>query len=348
MHALKKWVFAQSVVATAAAAGSLALMLCAAQAQDKTSGTAAYIMKISTPTINDVPDTYARNLGSALERDSGGRIKVEVYPASQLGSIPRQIEGTQFGAIQCEVLPPEFFVGIDERFEVMATPGLVDSLQQGQKVAADPEVLKLMLSLGANKGLHGVGMFMAEPSLVVSKAPIRHLADFKGKKIRIFASQFQSVAFERLGVTPVAMTLGDVLPAIQQGTIDGAVTGLGPVTHMHYIDAAKYVTVTNQPAIFLIVELNRKWYELLPKDLQQIVDKDAQAESVAINAFAIEHRKKADTEWVASGGELIKLSPDEQSMLMKILTSVGQDVSKTKPALTAAYEVVTDAAQRLR
>ena len=64
MHALKKWVFAHSVVATAAAAGSLALMLCAAQAQDKTSGTAAYVMKISTPTINDVPDTYARNLGS--------------------------------------------------------------------------------------------------------------------------------------------------------------------------------------------------------------------------------------------------------------------------------------------
>jgi hypothetical protein len=82
--------------------------------------------------------------------------------------------------------------------------------------------------------------------------------------------------------------------------------------------------------------------------LQQIVDKDAQAQSLAINAFAIEHRKKADAEWVASGGEMIKLSPDEQSTLMKILKSVGQDVSKTKPALAAAYEVVTDAAQRLR
>jgi hypothetical protein len=45
---------------------------------------------------------------------------------------------------------------------------------------------------------------------------------------------------------------------------------------------------------------------------------------------------------------MIKLSPDEQSTLMKILKSVGQDVSKTKPALAAAYEVVTDAAQRLR
>ena len=62
---------------------------------------------------------------AAVERDSGGRIKSEVYPASQLGSIPRQIEGVQFGAIQAAVIPPEFFVGIDERFEVMAAPGLV-------------------------------------------------------------------------------------------------------------------------------------------------------------------------------------------------------------------------------
>ena len=103
----------------------------AAQAQDKT-----YEMKISTPTINDIPDTFARNFLAAVEKDSGGRIKGEVYPASQLGSIPRQIEGTQFGSIQCEVVPPEFMVGIDPRFELMAAPGLVDSLAQGQKVAA--------------------------------------------------------------------------------------------------------------------------------------------------------------------------------------------------------------------
>src|SRR4029077_18284265 len=134
---------------------SLPLLPHAAAAQDKAGG-GTYVMKISTPTINDVPDTYARNFGASVERDSGGRIKVEVYPASQLGSIPRQIEGTQFGAIQCEGVPPEFFVGVDGLFEVMPAPGLVDSLPHGQKVAADPAVLKLMLSLGADKGLHGV------------------------------------------------------------------------------------------------------------------------------------------------------------------------------------------------
>src|ERR1700728_277342 len=101
---------------------SLALPAGAARAQQQ-----PYVMKISTPTIHDIPDTFARNFGAALEKDSGGRIKVEVYPASQLGSIPRQIEGTQFGSIQMEVVPPEFMVGIDERFEMMAAPGLADS-----------------------------------------------------------------------------------------------------------------------------------------------------------------------------------------------------------------------------
>jgi TRAP-type transport system periplasmic protein len=343
MHFTKCGVLAGAAGAAGTLVLSLTLTLNVARAQDKT-----FLMKISTPTINDVPDTFARNYGAALEKNSGGRIKVEVYPASQLGSIPRQIEGTQFGAIQCEVVPPDFMVGLDERFEVLAAPGLVDSQQHGQRLAADPTVLNLMLGLGASKGLHGVGLFMAEPSSLASRTAVRHLSDFKGKKIRIFASQFQSVAFERLGATPVAMTLGDVLPALQQGAIDAAVTGIGPVTHMHFIDVVKYDTLTNQPAIFIIVELNRKWYDSLPKDLQQIVEKDAAEQSVAINPFAIDFRKKSEATWTSSGGELITLPANEQAEMMKALSSVGADVSKSKPALAAAYKVVTDAAQRTR
>jgi TRAP-type C4-dicarboxylate transport system substrate-binding protein len=224
----------------------------------------------------------------------------------------------------------------------------VDSLAHGQRMAADPAVLKLMLGLGANKGLHGVGMFMAEPSDIIAKEPIRHLADFKGKKLRTFASQFQSEAWSRLGVTPVAMTLGDVLPALQQGAIDGAVAGMGPFTHMHFNDAAKYVTMTNQPAIFLIAEVSQKWYDSLPKDLQQIVDNDGFTQSVAIDPIATAFRKKAETVWTGGGGESIELPPDEQSSMMKTLLSVGADVSKSKPGLEAAYKVVTDAAVRLR
>ena len=142
------------------------------------------------------------------------------------------------------------------------------------------------------------------------------------------------------------MSLGDVLPAIQQGTIDGAVTGMGPIAHMHFVDAAKYVTMTNQPSIFLIVEVNKKWYESLPKDLQQIVDRDGAEQSVAIVPTAASFRAKAEQSYAASGGEEIKLSPDDQATFLKTISSVGPDVSKASPQLAEGYKIVTEAAAR--
>ena len=345
MQSGNRAIFARAAGAAGASILTLALALTfgAAQAQDKT-----FVMKVTLPTINDAPHQFAKDFAAAVEKDSGGRIKGEVYPASQLGSIPRQIEGVQFGAIQVADVPPEFFVGVDERFEVMAAPGLVDSIEHGQRVAADPAVRKLMFGLGAQKGLHGVGLMIAQPSCVISKTPIRHLADFKGKKIRIFASQFQSTAFDRLGATPVAMTLGDVLPALQQGAIDGSVAGIGPFVHLHFVDAAKYVTETNTPAIFLILEVSQKWYDSLPKDLQEIVDRDGAAVSKSIEPVALKMYQEQRKAWTDSGGELISLPREEQAEMMRMLSSVGDDVSKTKPAVREAYQIVTDAAKRTR
>jgi TRAP-type transport system periplasmic protein len=305
MNSMRRDFIAQGLATAGTIVMAMTLTLTTGRAQDKT-----YVMKFTLPTLNDPSYQFTKNYAAAIERDSAGRIKTEIYPASQLGSIPRQIEGTQFGAIQCAVIPPEFFVGVDERFEVMAAPGLADSMEHAQRLAADPAVLKLMLGLGAAKGLHGVGLFMNAPSSLIAKAPIRHLADLKGKKIRIFASQFQTVALERLGATPVAMTLGDVLPAIQQGAIDGAVGGIVVFTPMHFQDAAKYVTETGQPTVFVIVEISRKWYDALPADLQKIVDTNAAQGATAINPQAIEivnkarrldgYRRRADKP--ASGG----------------------------------------------
>jgi TRAP-type C4-dicarboxylate transport system substrate-binding protein len=319
------------------------LTIGAASAQDKT-----YTMKMTMPTLNDPSYFFAKAYAAALEKDSGGRIKPQIFPASQLGSIPRQIEGTQFGAIQCALIPPEFFVGVDERFELMAAPGLVDSMAHGQRLAADPALQKLMLGLGANKGLHGVALFMNAPSSVIAKAAIRHLADFKGKKIRVLASPFQEQPIARLGATPVAMTLGDVVPAMQQGTIDGAVGGIVVWTPMHFNDAAKYVTETGQPAVYVVVEISKTWYDSLPADLQKIIDQDAAAEQAAIIPTAAEIVNKARKGWTDNGGELISLPADEQADLMKIFSGAVADVVKTKPAIADAYKVVTEAAQRTK
>ena len=343
MNSMRRDFIAQGLATAGTIVMAMTLTLTMGRAQDKT-----YVMKFTLPTLNDPSYQFTKSYAAAIERDSAGRIKTEIYPASQLGSIPRQIEGTQFGAIQCAVIPPEFFVGVDERFEVMAAPGLADSMEHAQRLAADPAVLKLMLGLGAEKGLHGVGLFMNAPSSLIAKAPIRHLTDLKGKKIRIFASQFQTVALERLGATPVAMTLGDVLPAIQQGAIDGAVGGIVVFTPMHFQDAAKYVTETGQPTVFVIVEISKKWYDALPADLQKIVDTNAAQGATAINPAAIEIVNNARKGWMDTGGELISLPPEEQAAMMKTLSGVGADVSKAKPALSEAYKIVTDAAQRTR
>jgi TRAP-type C4-dicarboxylate transport system substrate-binding protein len=334
-------------VATCAGAAvfvlSFALTFTARAADDKT-----FVMKVSLSTLNDVPHQFASDFAAAVERDSAGRIKAEIYPASQLGSIQQQIEGLQFGAIQVTVIPPEFFVGIDERFEVLAAPGLVTSIADGQRLAADPAVRNLMLGLGTGKGLHGAGLFMATPSSVIARTPIRHLVDFKGKKIRIFSSQFQSVAMQRLGAIPKPMTLADVLPALQDNALDGAIASVAIFNAMHYQGVAKYVTETGQPATFIIVEISEKWYESLPVDLQQIVDKDAAAEAVTISPQAIKINDQARKAWTDAGGELISLPPDEQASMLKILANVGDEVSNAKPQIGAAYQIVTEAAQRLR
>jgi C4-dicarboxylate-binding protein DctP len=139
--------------------------------------------------------------------------------------------------------------------------------------------------------------------------------------------------------------LGDVLPALQDNAIDGAVASIAIFDAMRFSDVAKYVTETGQPATFITVEINKKWYDSLPADLQRLLDKDATAESVAINPQAIEINDRARAAWRDNGGELISLPPDEQSAMLKIVAGVGDEVSNAKPQLAAAYKMVTDAAR---
>src|ERR1041384_2935851 len=128
-----------------------------------------FVMKLGVATINDTQHEWLRRFVAAVEKASGGRIKGEIYPASQLGPIPRMIEGVQFGSIQLWMGPPEFLVGVDARYEALSAPGLMNSFEQMVKVLYDPAVEKMMFGLGANKGLEGVGFAPIGPSSIISK-----------------------------------------------------------------------------------------------------------------------------------------------------------------------------------
>src|SRR5262245_39943211 len=150
-----------------------------------------FVMKLTTATINDTQHEWLKRFVAAVEKDSGGRIKGEIYPASQLGPIPRQIEGVQFGSIQNWIGPPEFLVGVDVRYEALSAPGLFTSTDQAVKVINDPPVRDLFFGLGASKGLEGIAFVPIGPSSIATKKEVRRLAEFKGAKIRVLASPFQ-------------------------------------------------------------------------------------------------------------------------------------------------------------
>ncbi len=313
----------------------------AAQAQDK-----VFVMKMSTATINDTQHEWLKRFAAAVEKDSGGRIKGEIYPASQLGPIPRQIEGVQFGSVQVYIGPPEFLSGIDARYEALSAPGLFTSQDQAVRVINDPAVQQLMFGLGEKKGLEGIGFAPIGPSSTVTKFDVHHLADFKGKKIRVLASPFQLEMVRRMDASPIAMTLADVLPALQQGAIDGALGAIVVWTTMHYQDATKYVVVNEQPYLNSIIVMSKKWLTSLPPDLQKIVRDDAAQVSKDIVPFVKQWVADQYDIWKSRGGQLITLPPDEQAAMLAKISTIGEDLSKDKPDLNAAVKLVFDSAKR--
>jgi TRAP-type C4-dicarboxylate transport system substrate-binding protein len=330
-----------STCAFSLAAALLTTLICTAAAQDKST-----TIKLATATLNDAQHEWMKRFAVAIEKSTSGRIKAGIYPASQLGAIPRMIEGTQLGSIQIWVGPPEFLVGVDQRFELLSVPGLFQNDQHALKTIADPEFSKAFLAVGANKGLIGASLFFTGPAAFDMRAPFRSLSDLKGKKVRVLASPFQTEQLTRLGGTGVPLSLGDVLPALQQGTLDGALGALPVFSALQYQGTAKYMTETGQAYIFSIAMLSKRWFDGLPPDLQGIVlatSRQATAEAIPWSlGFLVEQRKA----WVDKGGEVIALPAADRAEMMARLASVGDDIVKTKPDLKQLWEQMVATAKR--
>jgi TRAP-type transport system periplasmic protein len=307
---------------------------------------APIVMKLAAPSLNDGVHEWMKRYAASLERKSSGRIKAELYPASQLGSVPRMIEGTQLGSIQGIFLPPEFLVGVDQRFELLSAAGLFESEQQAVKTISDPEFAKAFLAVGANKGLIGASLFLVGPQAFVTRTPFRVLADLKGKKIRVLASPFQTEQIARLGGTGVPLSLGDVLPALTQGTIDGALGSLQVFTGLGYYDAAKYMNETGHAFVFSVAALSKRWFDTLPVDLQTMLLATAQETTAEVHPWEIEFLARQRKTWVEKGGELNVLSPADKVEMMAKLSTVGDDIVKTKPELRPLWDLLRAAVKQ--
>jgi TRAP-type transport system periplasmic protein len=308
--------------------------------------TSPIVVKLATPTLNDGQHEWLKRFAAAIEKKSSGRMTGEIYPAGQLGTIPRMIESTQLGSIQVFVAPPEFFVGVDQRFELLSAAGLVESEQHAVKVISDQEFAKAFLALGANKGLIGVNLFIVGPSAFAMRMPLRTLADFKGKKIRVLASPFQMNQIAKLGGTGVPLSLGDVLTALQQGTIDGALGTLGVFTALKYYDTARYGNETGHAFAFSLAVVSKKWFDVLPDDLKTVLLSAAAEIGPEINAWQVDFIDRQRKIWIESGGKLDMLSPADKAEMMSKIGTVGDDIVKTKPELQSLWNLLQAAAKR--
>lgn len=305
------------------------------------------VMKLSTATINEDQHEWMKRFKDRMEKRVGAdKLKIELYPASQLGTIPRQIEGVQLGTVEGWVGPPGFLIGLDQRYQVLDAPGVFKSREHVNHTVWDPEFRKELLALGADKGIVGVSVFVASQTVFVSRKPIRTLDDFRGLKVRVLATPIEREALSRVGASAVPMDLSETLPALQQGALDAVKSAITIFVTFKYHDVTKYLTNTREGIIPTVAVISKAWFDKQPASLQAAIFEEAKATETTMLEYSNAYHASMFKAWVERGGEIIDLSAADQAELMKRMSTVGEAALKERPAVKTFYDRMLEAAKR--
>jgi TRAP-type C4-dicarboxylate transport system substrate-binding protein len=306
-------------------------------------------MKIGLATINDGQHEHAKRFAAAMEKTAPGKLKIEIYPADQLGAAARLIEGLTLGTVEGWIGPPEFLVGQDPRYQIMGAPGLVTDMEHGYRLCKDPALRNALLSLGDQKGIKGIGAIVNGPNFYATRKPFRTLADFKGTKMRVFGSPMHTLAMEKLGATGVPMSPGDALIALGSGAIDGNRTAMSLLVAFKYFDVVKYATQVNGDAmIFSVFVVGKAWFDRLPPDVQKAVLAAGGDVEDDVRVFAMDRQRATERAWRESGAELIQITGPEQAEFVKRMVAVGEEVAANNPRIKESYTLLVDRAKATR
>jgi TRAP-type transport system periplasmic protein len=307
-----------------------------------------FTMKLSSPTVNDVTQEWMKEFKTGVEARTNGRVKVEIYPASQLGQIPATVEGTAMGTIEVTAPASGFIVGFEPRFQVFDAPGLFADMAHAQRVFADPDVRARLATFGAAKGMEPIAIWPHGPLMLLSHKAIRKVEDFKGQKIRVpGAAPLQVEPFKKLGALPVSMPLGEVLSAMQNRTIDGLIASATVFTAFKYYDIAKPLTAL--PGSFLVVPAmaNKSFLKSLGPELEAIVRDEAFKAQRKVEAFGIADAQRTIEAWKKNGGEDIVLSDAEGKAYLDQVGSVLPGLMGGNAKIKEDFDALRATAQKL-
>jgi C4-dicarboxylate-binding protein DctP len=285
---------------------------------------APIVIKFSHVVAVDTPKgAGAEYFKKIAEERTKGRVKVEVYPNSQLYKDKEELEALQLGAVQ--MLAPSLakFGPLGAReFEVFDLPYIFDDYAELHKVTQGPIGAALLKKL-ESKGILGLAYWDNGFKVMSSNKPLRNVEDFKGQKMRIQSSKTLDSQMRVLGANPQVMAFSEVYQALQTGVVDGTENPPSNLYTQKMHEVQKYVTLSDHGYLGYAVIVNKKFWEGLPADIRTTLEgamKDA-------TKFANDAAKKDNDDALAavkkSGkSEIITLTPQQKAAWKKALVKV--------------------------
>ncbi len=257
-------------VGGALAAAALALGAGAASAQD-------FVLKyghVDTPLITADDHVAGLFLKSFLESRSQGRIKVEIYPASQLGNFRELVEGVNLGTLELT----NTTVGGSNQFfpqiQVTDIPYMYRDDLVAERVAQGPffdEVRAAILKRTGNVRLVGVGNTGRWRSFFTTNKQIKSAADLKGVKIRTINSPLQIEMVKFLGGNPTPIAWGELYTSLATGVVEGTKNAASDIVGKKMHEHLKYVVLDEHAYLYAFWWMSNSWLMSLPPDLQSLV-----------------------------------------------------------------------------
>ncbi len=296
------------------------------------------VIKFSHVVAPDTPKGKGADKFKELaEKYTNGKVKIEVYPNSQLYKDKEEVEALQLGAVQ--MLAPSLAkfgpLGAKE-FEVFDLPYVLKDKPALRRVTDGPFGKKLFEKL-ESKGIKGLAYWDNGFKIMSANKPLKMPADFQGLKMRIQSSKVLEAQFKALGAQPQVLPFSDVYQALQTGVVDGSEnTPSNMYTQKHY-EVQKFATVSNHGYIGYAVIVNKKFWDDLPADIRGQLEKAMAEASAYTNELSQKENDDALAAMKASGKTtFLELTPDEIEAWHKALDPVTTEMASRIGAETIA------------
>ncbi|NKI94496.1 C4-dicarboxylate-binding protein DctP [Rhizobacter sp. SG703] len=244
-----------------------------AVAAPKTFAQAPIVIKFSHVVAPDTPKgNGAQRFKELAEKRSGGRVKVDVYPNSQLYKDKEEMEALQLGSVQ--MLAPSLAkfgpLGVKE-FEVFDLPFIFKDQAAFRAVTEGPVGAELFRKLEP-KGVKGLAYWDNGFHIMSANKPLHKVADFKGLKMRIQSSKVLDAEMRALGAVPQVMAFSELYQALQSGVVDGCEGVPSNFYTQKTYEVQKHTTISNHGHLAYAVIVNKKFWDGLPADLRTILE----------------------------------------------------------------------------